>query len=361
MRASNVWTLCLTTAVATLAPYLALGPRRALAGPGDGPTLPVTGLPLGELPESEIDNGILTLGDSEPLVLTLQKNLNAFDRIPRNLPPIAEDGSFGPATAQAVADYQALVGLPVTGVGDFVTQGSLDPVSKPTTLTSDTLGVAQAPRTTLDDFTSAADGKSPVIVHTLPQGVTVTPPKPLASETIRPYAFVAGMKLDLDGSGKLGASVPGTKSTTTLLWGDDSLDTAGSPWVTLPASFAEAFPGTRPGDVVAVIHSGRVAYAQVANVAGDGQLGEGSVMLARQFPDLVSGPNHDGKGLDPTTGGDSNLDVTYVVFPGSGDGTMRPNQDVVCDGTKLLAQLAPKAPSSTPGIAGAIGAATDSP
>lgn len=55
-------------------------------------------------------NETLTLGDTGPVVLALQKRLNAWDE------PVTEDGIFGQKTLEAVKAFQAKVHLTVDGV-----------------------------------------------------------------------------------------------------------------------------------------------------------------------------------------------------------------------------------------------------
>lgn len=70
-------------------------------------------------------SGPLTTGSEGELVFDLQRSLNA--RLPTDA-AITVDGSFGPNTATAVGRFQALAGLPATGVVDEATWRALGPL-----------------------------------------------------------------------------------------------------------------------------------------------------------------------------------------------------------------------------------------
>ena len=63
----------------------------------------------------------LTIGASGEKVQQVQDQLNTIAGVYTAIPHITPDGIFGPATAEAVRQFQAIFGLPVTGVIDFAT------------------------------------------------------------------------------------------------------------------------------------------------------------------------------------------------------------------------------------------------
>lgn len=63
----------------------------------------------------------LNLGSSGPKVRQLQQQLDAISSVYTAIPKIAVDGFYGPATAEAVGEFQSIFGIPVTGVVDFTT------------------------------------------------------------------------------------------------------------------------------------------------------------------------------------------------------------------------------------------------
>lgn len=63
----------------------------------------------------------LTVGSSGPKVRQVQEQLDAVASVYTSIPRIAADGVFGPATADAVREFQSIFGLPQTGVIDFPT------------------------------------------------------------------------------------------------------------------------------------------------------------------------------------------------------------------------------------------------
>ena len=62
---------------------------------------------------------VVTEGQSGEYVLSLQEYLNVIAQAYPEIPQIAEDGIFGPATAEAVRAFQTRFGFPVTGVVTF--------------------------------------------------------------------------------------------------------------------------------------------------------------------------------------------------------------------------------------------------
>lgn len=63
----------------------------------------------------------LTIGSSGEKVRQMQEQLNRIARVYTSIPRITADGSFGPATAEAVRRFQSVFGLPQTGVVDYPT------------------------------------------------------------------------------------------------------------------------------------------------------------------------------------------------------------------------------------------------
>ncbi|MBE6610242.1 MAG: spore cortex-lytic protein [Ruminococcaceae bacterium] len=64
---------------------------------------------------------VVTEGQSGEYVLALQEYLNVIAQTYPQIPEIAADGIFGPATANAVRAFQSTFGLPVTGNAGFST------------------------------------------------------------------------------------------------------------------------------------------------------------------------------------------------------------------------------------------------
>lgn len=63
----------------------------------------------------------LTLGSSGEKVQQVQDQLSTIAGVYTAIPRITADGIFGPATAEAVREFQTIFGLPATGVIDFAT------------------------------------------------------------------------------------------------------------------------------------------------------------------------------------------------------------------------------------------------
>lgn len=63
----------------------------------------------------------LTLGSSGEKVQQVQDQLSTIAGVYTAIPQITADGIFGPATAEAVREFQTIFGLPATGVIDFAT------------------------------------------------------------------------------------------------------------------------------------------------------------------------------------------------------------------------------------------------
>ena len=63
----------------------------------------------------------LEIGSKGTPVRTIQNQLNAISNSYPAIPKVAEDGIYGPSTAEAVRTFQKIFGLPQTGVVDFKT------------------------------------------------------------------------------------------------------------------------------------------------------------------------------------------------------------------------------------------------
>lgn len=63
----------------------------------------------------------LEIGSSGAKVRQMQEQLNRISQVYTSIPRISADGSYGPATAEAVTRFQSIFGLPQTGVVDYAT------------------------------------------------------------------------------------------------------------------------------------------------------------------------------------------------------------------------------------------------
>ncbi|MDD3252829.1 MAG: peptidoglycan-binding protein [Lachnospiraceae bacterium] len=63
----------------------------------------------------------LTIGSSGQKVQQVQEQLDAIATVYSAIPRVTPDGIYGPATADAVREFQSIFGLPQTGVIDFAT------------------------------------------------------------------------------------------------------------------------------------------------------------------------------------------------------------------------------------------------
>jgi hypothetical protein len=119
------------------------------------------------------------------------------------------------------------------------------------------------------------------------------------------------------------------------------VDATQIPYVALPGDLAER-TGSRLGDVVLVFseRTGKYSYAIFADI---GALGEGSIALAENL----------GIWSDARRGG-SRAGVSYVVFPGSGNGRPESVDEINRRGAELTAQW-----SGAEGIVSCAGMAAD--
>ena len=63
----------------------------------------------------------LTVGSTGAKVRQMQEQLNRIAQTYPALPSVTADGIYGENTRQAVADFQRVFGLPITGVVDYPT------------------------------------------------------------------------------------------------------------------------------------------------------------------------------------------------------------------------------------------------
>ena len=119
------------------------------------------------------------------------------------------------------------------------------------------------------------------------------------------------------------------------------VDATQIPYIALPGDLAER-TGARLGDIVLVFseRTGKHSYAIFADI---GALGEGSIALAENL----------GIWSDARRGG-SRAGVSYVVFPGSGDGRPRSVDEINRRGAELTAPW-----SGAEGIVSCVGIAAE--
>lgn len=96
------------------------------------------------------------------------------------------------------------------------------------------------------------------------------------------------------------------------------------PYMVLPGGFFAQF-GIKPGDVAAVIFKDKVVYALFADVGPRTKAGEGSIKLAQM---LGHNPFITRRNGTRVIGRSIPRDVLYIVFPGSGNSGITP-QNVV--------------------------------
>jgi hypothetical protein len=142
----------------------------------------------------------------------------------------------------------------------------------------------------------------------------------------RPLAFESKMTIDADGAGDAWKGDPDGQPETSLTdAAGRSLDPTRTPYFVLPEGFAGRHPPLRLGDIAAVRHEGRLAFAIFGDEGPRGLLGEGSIALARAL----------GIDPDPVRGG-TDGGVEYTVFPGSGDGAPLAPDEIARRGARLL-------------------------
>lgn len=165
-------------------------------------------------------------------------------------------------------------------------------------------------------------------------GVRTLPAIDIKGKSARPLGFSSGMTIDADGAGGAHRGDRTGQRKTSLSSRDSRgrevfLNPSTTPYVALPKGFERNHPGVKLGDIVAVQRNGRTAYAIYGDRGPSDQLGEGSIALARE---LGATPAQ----LNPNTGGIGD-GVTYVVFPGSGDGRPLSTEEIRARGARLHA------------------------
>jgi lysophospholipase L1-like esterase len=249
-------------------------------------------------------------GDANGHVAWLQLFLNQV-RVREGQGRIGVDGAFGPGTEAAVREFQRLSGHAETGAVDGATWraltaanasgplGSLNPTAFPTASTR---------------YARRRDRPRRVNIYTLPK----------VADT-QPLIFESKMAIDADGAGETWRGDRTGQPETSLTYrGGRSVDPTLLNFFVLPIGFEAKHPGVKLGDLAAVTYRGKVAYAIYADRGPRGQIGEGSVKLARAL----------GINADPNRGGASG-GVTYVVFPGSGTGRPLPQAEIDRRGSEL--------------------------
>lgn len=104
------------------------------------------------------------------------------------------------------------------------------------------------------------------------------------------------------------------------------VDASKIPFVVLPGGTARGL-GARPGDFAVVFNprNGKSSYAIFGDVGPFDRIGEGSMALAENL----------GIRSDARNGG-ARRGILYLVFPGSGNGRPRTNEEISAEGQRLL-------------------------
>ena len=167
------------------------------------------------------------------------------------------------------------------------------------------------------------DDHTPVPIHML-NGILVKPGLRRA-----PLLFTSKMTIDADGAGDAWKHDPDGQAQTTLTYADGRfLDPTKIPYFVLPDGFEKTHPDVHLGDIATVLFERKVSYAIYGDIGPKGQVGEGSIALARCL----------GIDSDPVNGGVSE-GVTLIVFPGSGDNRPLSASEIRRRGKKLRARL----------------------
>ena len=105
------------------------------------------------------------------------------------------------------------------------------------------------------------------------------------------------------------------------------MDSSTIPYIVIPSGVLGQKANPHLGDLAAVynIKTGKLAYAIVADIGPKSTIGEGSIALAEQL----------GVSADPRKGG-QDKGIIMVVFPGSGNGSPQPLNEIQAGGSKLF-------------------------
>jgi hypothetical protein len=149
--------------------------------------------------------------------------------------------------------------------------------------------------------------------------------------------FDSKLDLDTDGSFYAAQDPSGQKTTSAKDATGKSLDADLINYFVLPGGFA-AHHGITIGDIGVVIYGIRMAYACFGDVGPHTKLGEGSISLHRELGHETI------RGRDTPSGGHLinagiSSGVITIVFPGSGNGKGRTNQESAAIGAPLFQKL----------------------
>jgi peptidoglycan hydrolase-like protein with peptidoglycan-binding domain len=268
----------------------------------------------------------LTVGASSAGIDAVQSTLKAlgFD-----IGSSSSDGDFGPGTQRALVQFQASAGLPQTGALDGATLLAIDarcagqapgstaasaPARAPSRAPvppsgggSSSVAPSRAVLGKIDPDTAEATGDIQRSHDSDTPNVSVgrLPPvevKPGVQAS--PIVYRSSMMTDTDGSGDAHLSDKTGQAHLPLKDAQgQACDPTKTRYVSVPLGFADEH-GLAYGDIFAVVYGGKVTYAQLGDAGGQ-TLGEASIATERALG-LQHGVDH--------------AEVTYVGFPGSGDG-----------------------------------------
>ncbi|NNN07285.1 MAG: hypothetical protein HKL90_15440 [Elusimicrobia bacterium] len=158
--------------------------------------------------------------------------------------------------------------------------------------------------------TSRSASAAPALFPAKPAGpaiVTVSAVKTSAGDVV---AFMAGLRIDVDGAGGWSVLNPNGRTTTSLTYpGGASLDPGKIPYIVVSQDFLKKYPGVGLGDYAAVSYKQKTLYAIIGDVSKKSPaLGEGSLILANSL-----GVNPDPKASAVASG------VRYVILAGTHD------------------------------------------
>lgn len=143
--------------------------------------------------------------------------------------------------------------------------------------------------------------------------------------------YESSLQLDSDGS-KYAVQDKTGQAGTSLRDHGHAIDSDRIPYFVLPGAFASAHH-IRLGDIAAVIHNSRLAFAVFADHGPSWKIGEGSIALHRLlgYERIKQGRLHDA-GIPG--------EVITLVFPGSGDHTPQTPDRIAARGRALFTSLA---------------------